>query len=128
MNRWFIRQPTRLTIIPLRIVVVVSGVETMIEHNIRLPISGAKVSETVITAVAAANGVDETDIEPLYAVVDPDALNDLFKSQANGRPRANGQVSFTMAGCEVVIDGNRAVEVALLGESKPLLKCVNSSE
>ena len=100
----------------------------MTEHDIRLPISGAKVSETVITAVAAANGVDETDIEPLYTVIDPDALNDLFKPQANGRSRTNGQVSFTMAGCEVVIDGHGAVEVTLFDESKPLLKCVNSSE
>lgn len=69
-----------------------------------------QVSETVVAAVAEAKGVDPLDLEPLYKAVDPDALNSMFRPSAVSPP-SSLEVSFSMAGCEVVIhdDGEVAV-------------------
>jgi hypothetical protein len=63
-------------------------------------------SGRVVTAVAEANGVDHTELPPLYSVVDPDALEALF----DGRREESGsdcQLSFTYAGQEVRIRNGR---------------------
>lgn len=56
--------------------------------------------------MADAKGVEPTDLPPLYHAIDPDALDRLF---APGGPRMRGEVSFEMAGCEVVVDGDGQV-------------------
>ena len=68
------------------------------------------VSETVVTAVAAATGIDPLELEPLYYVVDPDALNSLFDSSRtySSTPK---EFRFTMAGCEVVVRDQGEVTV-----------------
>lgn len=67
------------------------------------------VSDRVIAAVAEATGVDPLELDPLYNVVDPDALNAIF-SPANGRQGADAELRFTMEGCEVVVrDGGDVV-------------------
>ena len=68
------------------------------------------VSETVVAAVAEATGVDPLDLDPLYDVVDPDALNALFDS-AGTSPPAHLELSFTMADCAVVVRGDGEVVV-----------------
>lgn len=67
------------------------------------------VSEQVITAVADARDVDPLDLPPLYNVIDPDALNQLFDQGIGGG--GPGRVIFTMAGCEVVVHSDTEVEV-----------------
>lgn len=63
------------------------------------------ISTKVVAAVAEANGVDPIELdEPLYEVVDPDALDALFRSRADGSRLPYGRVTFSMAGCEVVVD------------------------
>lgn len=62
------------------------------------------VSTAVIDAVADANGVGPLDLEPrLDGVVDPDALDRLFRRSASEAPRAAGRLAFRMAGCDVVV-------------------------
>ena len=68
------------------------------------------VTETVITAVADAKGVDPLELEPLYSAVDPDALNSLFSADA-GSLESNLEVRFTMSGCQVVVRGDGEVVV-----------------
>lgn len=63
-----------------------------------------RITETVIDAVAAESGVDPLELEPLYHVVDPDALNDLFRSTAGDS--SSVELRFTMAGCQVVVRGD----------------------
>jgi len=71
------------------------------------------IGERVVTAVADANDVDVTDLDVrLYDIVDPDALERLFRPRADGIPRARGQVVFEMAGCTVVVHSDGDVEVA----------------
>jgi hypothetical protein len=68
-------------------------------------------SQRVITAVAETTGNDPTEVGPLYRVIDPDALDRLFDATPTNA-RAAGRVEFTFAGCDVVVHGNGAVEVA----------------
>ena len=69
-----------------------------------------RVSDAVIEEVAAVRGVDPLDLEPLYSVVDPDALDALFR-RTGGSASASPTVHFTMAGCEVLVHGDGAVAV-----------------
>ena len=69
-----------------------------------------QVAETVVTAVAAATGIDPLELEPLYYVVDPDALNTLFDSSRSYSPSPK-EFRFTMAGCEVVVRDQGEVTV-----------------
>lgn len=68
------------------------------------------VSAEVVTAVADVNGVEPTELPPLYYAVDPDALDQLFPSH-DERGAAMSEVRFTFAGCEVVVDGDDGVSV-----------------
>ncbi|MFD1514077.1 HalOD1 output domain-containing protein [Halomarina rubra] len=61
-----------------------------------------KITETVVLTVSEAVGVDPLEMEPMYEVVDPDALNRLI--QAPGIPASpNTTIRFSMAGCDVVV-------------------------
>lgn len=67
-------------------------------------------SQRVITAVAEETGNDPTEVGPLYHVIDPDALDQLFAS-TRGNGRNQGHVEFTFAGCDVVVRGDGEIEV-----------------
>ena len=69
-----------------------------------------QISETVVTAVAEAKGVDPLDLDPLYTVLDPDALNRVFHPTA-GSPPTSMELRFSMAGCQVVVHGDGEVIV-----------------
>lgn len=66
-------------------------------------------TDAVVFAVAEATDSGPTDIEPLYHVVNPDALSQLFDSLAGGQPRSDGRIVFTMEGCEVVVHASGKV-------------------
>lgn len=68
------------------------------------------VTEAVVDAVAEAKGVDPLELEPLYTVVDPDALNNMFRP-AVGSASSALELSFSMEGCEVVVRGDGEVAV-----------------
>lgn len=68
-------------------------------------------SVAVVEAVAAATGYDPYDVPPLYEVVDPDALDDLFSPKHDGTPRRAGRVTFPLAGCNVTVTGHGEVVV-----------------
>lgn len=64
------------------------------------------ISDEVVLAVAEATDTDPTELEPLYDVVDPDALDQLFRTHLNGHPRTDGRIVFSMDGCEVTVHAN----------------------
>ncbi|WP_227356209.1 HalOD1 output domain-containing protein [Haladaptatus salinisoli] len=69
-------------------------------------------SERVITAVAATKDTNPIDLDPLYEVIEPDALNDLYKRDELGRAISPERVEFTYCGCRVVIEGENPVTVS----------------
>lgn len=70
-------------------------------------------SEAVVEAVADAEGVEPTDLRPLYDVLDPDALDSLFQPRVPGGRSTRGQITFQYHGYEVHIDEEG--QVTLLG-------------
>lgn len=70
-------------------------------------------SVTVVMAVASVVETDPLDLhERLDDVVDPDALDDIFRPQADGTRRAGGCVSFVLHGHDVTVwsDGTIVVQ------------------
>lgn len=80
---------------------------TVIDTNATVTIDETLVS-TVVDAVADAKGVDPLELEPLYESIDPDALDAIF-SKADGRSAV--ELSFSVAGCEVVVRGPDEISV-----------------
>lgn len=66
-------------------------------------------STSVVTAVSQVTGDDPTEIDPLYEVIDPDALDRLVDSLGDD---ADGQVTFTLNGCAVTVTGDGAIAVS----------------
>lgn len=71
-------------------------------------VSGESIGTAVVSAVADAKGVDPLELEPLYDVVDADAIDAIF-SETDGS--SSLELRFTMAGCEVVVGGAGDVSV-----------------
>lgn len=71
-------------------------------------------SQTVVTAVAQAEGVPVEELcppeyQPLHDVIDPQALDELFMSKADGSLRGPGHVSFTFCGYDVTVESDGSV-------------------
>lgn len=71
--------------------------------------SAERASTSVVTAVARAKNVDQTDLPPLYYAIDPDALDKLFRSEHRSSAGDTAEVQFTFAGCDVVVDSENGV-------------------
>ena len=79
---------------------------------------GEDLTYEIVTTVADVRGVDPMNLEErLFEVVDPDALWQLSANRPDGTSRRGGQVTFTLAGCEVTVDGERQVTVASPNDS-----------
>nr|WP_233340992.1 HalOD1 output domain-containing protein [Haloprofundus sp. MHR1] len=68
-------------------------------------------TDAVVLAVAEARNVDPLELEPLYNVIDPDALNAIFSSA--GPTHDSVELEFAMAGCQVTVRGTGEIRVAL---------------
>ena len=74
------------------------------------------ISERIVLGVADAEGVDHSELDPLYETIDPDALDVLF------RPDVRGSISFTYQGHNVAVgsDGGVSVDGCELPTRPPL--------
>ena len=73
----------------------------------------------IVSGVAACTGRGVTDLPPLYDVVDPEALEQVFGSLPRSRHRSNDKrIVFTYAGCKIVIDGDDELTVRLLEDQQ----------
>lgn len=74
--------------------------------------SGGTVSEQLLAAIAEREGVDLLDFDSrLYDVIDPDALDRLFRSSG-----MNGQIKFTYLGYEVAVFSDGRIALNSLNE------------
>lgn len=69
------------------------------------------VTQTIVEAVADAKGVGPTDLEPLYNVLDTDALNSLFHSRPRVDALSAGRIQFTYEGFDVEVTASGEVTV-----------------
>ena len=66
-------------------------------------------STAVIETVAIASNRELTGIEPLYEVIDPDALDTLIQSNGAESARDGATVTFEFAGQSVTVHGGGVV-------------------
>jgi hypothetical protein len=76
-------------------------------------IDGLLPSEAVVHAVATVTGTDPTELEPLYATVDPDALDTIVETDGDEEePIAHPTtVSFALEGHHVTVRADGFVHV-----------------
>ena len=63
-------------------------------------------SEVIATVIATIEDADQTEFAPLYDVVNPSALDMLFRQTRAGTPRSDGFVSFEYASYEIIYEAN----------------------
>lgn len=82
-------------------------------HRVQHDLTGPQsLSTTVTVAVADVAGVEPSDIpEQLYDVIDPEALDRLFKPRDDGVARRGGRLSFSLYGHHVTIRGDGTITV-----------------
>lgn len=68
-------------------------------------------STTIIEAVAAVDGHQPMEMEPLYDVIDTDALENLFIPGFNDFPQTSGHVSFHYNGAVVTVQTSGEIVV-----------------
>ena len=75
------------------------------------------VTATVVEAVATATNTPVTELDPLYNVINPDALNLLYTPTNDGNQRQNnGQITFPYNDCEVTVHADGEVTVTPVQE------------
>ena len=65
----------------------------------------------IINAVSDAADCPLEELEPLYDAIDPDALDRLYTPTYHGDVRSDGEVIFSYAGYQVVVDSSGTVEL-----------------
>jgi hypothetical protein len=82
---------------------------------------GDDIAASVIEAVAAVVGKQPTDIEPLYEVVDPDALEELLLSlRSSGKHDRCGAVTFVFNDCEIKVEASGTIWIEPQGSQAPM--------
>ncbi|MHB9285520.1 HalOD1 output domain-containing protein [Halobacteriales archaeon Cl-PHB] len=69
------------------------------------PAADASVVERIVAAVATERNVDVTELDPLYDVVDPEAVESLVG------PGLDGYLTFSYHGLQIFVHGDGRVEV-----------------
>ncbi|WP_135302229.1 HalOD1 output domain-containing protein [Haloarcula amylovorans] len=70
-----------------------------------------RLSDAVFEAVAAREGIDPTELpEPMFPLIDPDALDSLFR-------RGTGRVAFEYLDYEVTVESSGDISVDALDGS-----------
>ena len=74
---------------------------------------GKPPSRKVVETVAALKDTEPTELQqPLYEVIDPDALDTLFTPKRDRTAQRGGEIQFMYCGCSVLIAPNGDVNVA----------------
>lgn len=69
------------------------------------------VSAAVVRAVSAVEGRKPASLQPLSAVIDPDALDAHFDPQSDGGLQTDGCVSFSYSGCHITIEDSELLTI-----------------
>lgn len=80
----------------------------------------AELTTTLAHAISDVTGIDVTDTGfTLNDHVDPEALDRLFAPKADGTPRTNGHLSFTIWGYQVTVYSNGQIAIVPPRQSRP---------
>ena len=71
----------------------------------------ASIGTTIVNAVAALDGVASDEYEPIYDVIDPDALDAVLTPTTNRSARAPVQVQFSYHGHMITVDSTGEIVI-----------------
>lgn len=80
-------------------------------HRVEFTDGEAEPSTTIVNAVAAIAGCKQDDLDPLYHVVEPDALDSIFQPTVRGDHNGDVEISFTYHGFDVTVKSYGIVEI-----------------
>lgn len=67
--------------------------------------------EVVVQSVAALEGSSPIELDPLYTVIDPDSLDQLFAPTVGGQHLGDGKITFHYQGYEVTLHSYGVVAI-----------------
>lgn len=74
---------------------------------------GPRISTLVVEVVAEMADLDPIEMdEPLYEIIDPDSLDELFRARIDGVRRTGGRIEFEVQDLAVTVYGDGVLEVA----------------
>lgn len=83
------------------------------EHTSYRLQDGERPSTAIINAIADHEGTSPDEIGPrLYDVVDPDALDSLFRPRVDGEQRVGGKAVFGYRGYEITYESDGWIHIA----------------
>lgn len=68
-------------------------------------------AEAIVTSVAAVTGADPLRTEPLFDIVDPDALERLFGRRDRPCPGDDARIELTYMGCPVTVHRDGRIDI-----------------
>ncbi|GAB7018289.1 HalOD1 output domain-containing protein [Halostagnicola bangensis] len=78
--------------------------ETTLSGPLETRSNSQPLSVQLVRKIAEKEGIDPTELDaPLYDVINPEALNELFEPRRNGESRC-GTVEFTYQGYQIVVE------------------------
>lgn len=83
--------------------------------SVPAPVQLASPSEAVVERVAALEGADPTELEPLFEVIDPEALDMLIESECDP-DESDLRIEFTYHGHDVTVTARGTIHI----DSAPL--------
>lgn len=85
-----------------------------VQHD---PNDAESLSTAVVLAVAEAAQLEPQEIhQTIYEVIDPDALDEIFRGDASNDRAADGQISFSLADYQVTVDSGGTITARQDGE------------
>lgn len=70
----------------------------------------SEITTQIVEAVAEAKDVDPLDLDPIYDVINLDALAALFGETTRGQSQADSRVVFSFEECEITVYGDGTVD------------------
>ncbi len=79
-------------------------------HSYHEPGNGG-IGTTIMDALTSISEQSPSELGPLNDVIDPDALDRLFHSQPDGRPRGSGYIHFSIQNYEVSVHSSGHISI-----------------
>ena len=72
------------------------------------------ITTAVVRAVSAIEGRDPLSLRPIAEVLEPDAVDNIFRPRSEGSPRPGGRLSFVYSKSRVTIDNGEYMTIELI--------------
>ena len=81
------------------------------------PVRAISASNAIVNRVANAEGVEATELTPLYTAIDPDALDALVGG--HGRSASSLKIEFSYQGYDVTVTGEGVIHLDGAAPAQP---------